>query len=225
MAATSSSSNSSQRVSQRFTVGLTGGIGSGKSTVGKLFEQHGIAVIDADAAAHALTGPDGDAMPALRAAFGDQIATADNALDRAQMRTLAFGNPQVRQQLEAILHPRIHAWMTEAASQAHGPYLILMIPLLIESGRARSRCDRILVIDCDEPTQINRVMQRSGLSRDEVQRIMAQQVSRQTRLSAADDVIDNSQGLDGLADRVAQLDSKYRQLASGNNSATSVAPT
>jgi dephospho-CoA kinase len=201
-------------VTRRYTVGLTGGIGSGKSTVAHAFEAHGVEIVDADALAHGLTAPGGAAIPALRAAFGDEVIDATGALDRARMRRIAFADPGARKRLEAILHPMIRAETDRLAQSARSPYLILMIPLLVESGDPRERCDRVLVVDCPEAEQIRRVMARSGLARTDVEAIMATQASRANRLAAADDVVDNSGEPTGIDAQVAMLHRRYLDLAS-----------
>jgi dephospho-CoA kinase len=201
-------------VTRRYTIGLTGGIGSGKSTVARAFAAHGVEIVDADALAHGLTAPGGAAIPALRAAFGDEVIDASGALDRARMRRIAFADPDARKRLEAILHPMIRADTDRLAQSARSPYLILMIPLLVESGDPRERCDRVLVVDCPEAEQIRRVMARSGLSRTDVEAIMATQVSRANRLAAADDVVDNSGEPTGIDAQVAMLHRRYLDLAS-----------
>lgn len=200
---------------RRYTVGLTGGIGSGKSTVGRAFESRGATVIDADALAHALTQPGGAAMPDIRAAFGDAFVDATGALDRARMRAHVFADPAAKARLEGILHPAIRAETLRQADAATGPYVILMIPLLVESGVARSRCDRVLVVDCPEDEQIRRVVARSGLPAAEVRAIMSAQASRGTRLAAADDVIDNGGDPSAIDRQVARLHALYLGLAKG----------
>ena len=192
-----------------FVVGLTGGIGSGKSAVGNLFAERGIAVIDTDAIAHELTAPGGAAMPAIRAECGAAAAGADGALDRAAMRAIVFADPSARKRLEGILHPMIRIESERRLATAESPYAILMVPLLVESGDYRKRVDRVAVVDCREETQIARVMQRNGLARPDVERILAAQASRTERLAAADDVIDNDGALAGLAPRVEQLHQSY----------------
>ncbi|MGA8054907.1 MAG: dephospho-CoA kinase [Burkholderiales bacterium] len=196
-----------------YTVCLTGGIGSGKSTVARLFEAHGVAVIDADALAHALTAPGGGAIAAIRAAFGDQYIDAAGALDRPKMRALAFADPAARRRLEGILHPMIRTESERLAAAATSAYIIHMIPLLFESGRSRKRCMRILVVDCDERIQVERVMARSGLARHEVEAIMASQVTRAARLAGAHDVLDNSGAPEKLTERVDALHQTYLALA------------
>lgn len=205
-----------------FSVGLTGGIGCGKSTVADLFAARGASVIDTDQIAHALTGPHGAAMPALVAEFGAQCATPDGALDRARMRALVFADPGARTRLEAILHPRIRAATAAAALLATGPYLIFAVPLLIESPSWRARVTRILVVDCAEQTQVARVMARNALPEAQVRAIMAAQVTRAQRLAAADDVIVNDDGLDALVPQVERLHAQY--LAYANAHANRITP-
>jgi dephospho-CoA kinase len=192
----------------RFSVGLTGGIGCGKSTVADLFAARGASLVDTDVIAHQLTAPGGAAMPALLQEFGAGFATPDGAMDRARMRDLVFADPGARTRLEAILHPMIRAATVAAADAATGAYVIYVVPLLVESGNWRARVQRILAIDCQEATQIARVMARSGLPEAQVKAIAAQ-ASRQQRLAAADDVIDNDAGLDALLPQVARLHQFY----------------
>jgi dephospho-CoA kinase len=198
-----------------FIVGLTGGIGSGKSAVADLFAAQGVAVVDTDAIAHALTTPGGAAMPAIRAEFGDGVVSPDGALDRAAMRGIVFADPPARKRLESILHPMIRSeserQVTAGASNA--PYVILMVPLLVESGDYRKRVDRIAVVDCAEATQIARVMSRNKLARGEVERILAAQATRAERLAAADDVIDNDGALTDLPPRIERLHQQYLDLS------------
>ncbi len=192
-----------------FVVGLTGGIGSGKSAVGDLFAAQGVAVIDTDAIAHELTAPDGAAMRSIRSEFGDAVATPEGALDRAAMRAIVFADPSARKRLEAILHPMIRIESERRLAAAAPPYAILMVPLLVESGDYRKRVDRVAVVDCSEATQIERVMRRNGLARAEIERILAAQASRAERLAAADDVIDNDGALAELAPRIERLHASY----------------
>ncbi|MBQ5946535.1 dephospho-CoA kinase [Massilia sp. ST3] len=194
---------------QAFSVGLTGGIGCGKSTVADMFAALGASVIDTDQIAHSLTAPHGAAMPALLAEFGAGFATTDGALDRAKMRALVFADATARARLEAILHPRIREATAAAAAIATGPYTIFVVPLLIESGTWRERVTRVLAIDCTEDTQVSRVMARSGLPAEQVRAIMAAQVTRAQRLAAADDVINNDEGVDALRPQVARLHAQY----------------
>jgi len=178
-------------------IGLTGGIGSGKSTVAAALVAHGAALVDTDAIAHALTAPGGAAMPALRAAFGNDVAGADGALDRAGMRTLVFADASAKQRLEAILHPMIgdEAQRQAQAAEAAGRTVLFDVPLLTESSHWRARCQRILVVDCSAATQVHRVMARSGWSAEQVQRVIDQQAPRASRRAIADAVIVN----DGLS--------------------------
>lgn len=195
-----------------FSVGLTGGIGCGKSTVAELFAELGASIVDTDLIAHALTAPHGAAMPAIVAEFGPDFATADGALDRARMRTLVFSDAGARARLEAILHPRIRDATAAAAAIATGAYVIYAVPLLVESGTWRERVSRILTIDCSEDTQVARVMQRNHMTADQVRAIMAAQATRQQRLAAADDVIDNDGGLEALRPQVERLHQAYLGL-------------
>lgn len=175
-------------------LGITGGIGSGKSTVCAVLARHGIPVIDADAISRACTAPGGAALPAIAQAFGDTVFEAPGILNREAMRTLVFDQPQARAQLQALLHPLIAAEMERQASQAAlaaPPCIAFDIPLLVESKRWRAVLDRVLVVDCQAQTQINRVMQRSGFSAQSVQKIMAAQSSRAARLQSADYVLFN----------------------------------
>jgi dephospho-CoA kinase len=197
-----------------FVVGLTGGIGSGKSAAAEIFATRGAAVIDTDAIAHDLSGPHGGAMGAIREAFGETVLAPDGALDRDAMRALVFSDPAARQRLEVILHPLIRGESERLiAANATAPYVVLVVPLLIESGDYRARVDRIAVVDCDDETRIQRVQTRSGLARTDIVRIMAVQASREQRLAAADDVIDNADRPEDLRARVAALDARYRELA------------
>jgi len=199
-------------------VGLTGGIGSGKSAAADLFAAHGAAVIDTDAIAHALTKADGAAMPLIRAGFGDGVVAADGALDRAAMRALVFADESTktpaRKRLEAILHPLIRDESErQLAAAATAPYAILVVPLLIEAGDYRKRVNRIAVVDCAEATQIARVMSRSGLARPEIERILAAQATRSERLAAADDIIDNDGDLAALPAQIERLHVNYLALS------------
>lgn len=192
-----------------YIVGLTGGIGSGKSTVADLFAEQGVAVVDTDQIAHALTGPDGAAMPAIVAEFGAQVARIDGSLDRAAMRQRVFADADARRRLEAILHPLIASESARQATTATSPYAILAVPLLVETGNWQQRCDRVLVVDCPEEIQLQRVMARNALSAAEVRAILAAQASRAQRLAAADDVIANDDGREKLKAAVGKLHESY----------------
>jgi len=198
-----------------FIVGLTGGIGSGKSAAAARFAALGAEVVDTDAIAHALTAPGGEAIGPIREAFGDGVIAADGSLDRAAMRERVFGDEAARKRLETILHPMIRAESARRCAAAPSPYVVLAVPLLIESGHWQSRCDRVCVIDCPEDEQVRRVIARSGLTADQVRAIMATQASRQARLAAADDVVDNSGSLDALHRRIDALHRQYLELATG----------
>jgi dephospho-CoA kinase len=196
-----------------FVVGLTGGIGSGKSAAAQVFEELGTTVIDTDAIAHALTAPGGAAIAPIRSAFGADYLTPEGALSRTRMRELVFADAAKKRLLESILHPMIRLQTSELAQAARSPYVILVVPLLVESSDYRQRCQRILVVDCPEELQLARVTARSGLAAGQVRAIMANQVSRAARLAAADDVIDNSQDLAQLRRQVEALHARYLQLA------------
>ena len=178
------------------SIGLTGGIGSGKSQVADYLESWGASVIDTDRIAHALTAPGGEAIEPLRQAFGDAAIGPDGSMDRAWMRERAFADAGVRRRLESILHPLIDQSVRAQAVRADGLYLVFVVPLLVESGHWRGRVDRVCVVDCDEQTQIRRVQTRSGLTRSTIERIMTVQASREDRLAVADDVILNDGGTD-----------------------------
>ena len=187
-------------------IGLTGGIGSGKSTVAAMFVSRGATLIDIDAIARRLTAAGGSAMPVLRQAFGAAVLRPDGGLDRDAMRTLAFTDPAVRQRLESLLHPRIGAEALREAHAAAGRNIVFDVPLLAESSHWRERVDRVLVVDCSLATQIERVVQRPGWTRDAAERVMASQASRCMRRAVADAVIVND-GID-----MATLDAKVGAL-------------
>jgi dephospho-CoA kinase len=193
-------------------IGLTGGIGSGKSTVSARFASHGIVIIDADAIARALTAPGGAAMPALSIAFGEEVIATDGGLDRTRMRAMVFADPAVRARLENILHPLIETESLRRCADANSPYIILDIPLLVETGRWRARCDRVCVVDCPREQQIARATGRDKNTRAQIEAILAAQASRETRLSIADDIIDNSGTLAGLHAQVDALHARYLRL-------------
>jgi dephospho-CoA kinase len=196
-----------------FVVGLTGGIGSGKSTVAQEFARLGVSVVDADALAHGLTAPGGAAIPAIRAAFGAAAIGPDGAMDRDAMRVRVFADPAQRVRLEAILHPLVRAESERLVRASASEYCLLMIPLLVEASardaRWRERFDRILVADCSEQTQVDRVMRRNGFDAQAVRRIMAAQATRAQRLAHADDIIDNDGDRARLPAQVALLHANY----------------
>lgn len=205
---------------EKFSLGLTGGIGSGKTTIANAFQALGASLIDTDLIAHALTRKDGLAIPQIREEFGDQAISEDGSMDRARMRALVFNDSAAKLRLEAILHPLIRSQTEQAAASATGDYLIFVVPLLIESGNWKQRVDRILVVDCAEEIQITRVMQRNQLSREQVLAIMRNQASRQERLAAADDVILNQDGLHLIKPQILALHQTYLNMSaqkSGSN--------
>lgn len=195
-------------------IGLTGGIGCGKSTVSDLFAGLGVEIVDADRIAHALTVPGGAAIPALRRAFGETYIGADGALDRTAMRELVFADADAKKTLEAILHPMIRVESDRAIAGANSAYVVAVIPLLFESGRWKDRVARALVVDCPVEVQIERVMLRSKLSRAAVEAIMHRQVSRADRLALADDIIENGDSPKSLPPRVEALHRYYLEIAS-----------
>ncbi len=201
---------------RRPCIGLTGGIGSGKSAVADMLREWGAAVIDADVVAHELTASGGEAIEAIRAAFGEAVITADGALDRSRMRELAFADPAQRARLEAILHPLIGTRLRTLAQTLPGPYVVLVVPLLVESlARWRERVDRIVVVDCAPELQLSRVMRRSGLEAGQVRSILRAQATREQRLAAADEVIDNSTDLDSLRRQALELHRRLLKQAGG----------
>lgn len=197
----------------KFSIGLTGGIGSGKSLVADLFAKRGAAIIDTDLIAHSLTVPGGAAIGSISEVFGKEFIAANGAMDRTAMRKKVFADPAARQRLEAILHPLIGAETSRAAELADGPYLIYVVPLLVESGRWRDKVDRVLVVDCSEALQRERVMRRNQLAESEVQAIMNSQASRSERLAIADDIITNEYDLTQLESGVDELHNLYLRLA------------
>lgn len=195
-----------------FRVALTGGIGSGKSTVAGLFAALGVQVIDADVVAHALTTPGQPAVLEIGRAFGARLVDDAGALDRAALRDIVFSDPTRRRRLEALLHPRIRDRMLADLAAARGPYVLLVIPLLFETAQT-DLADRILVVDLPEGEQIRRVRLRSGLPDAEILRILRAQVPRAVRLAGADDVIDNSGAPEALGPAVESLHRSYLGMA------------
>ena len=194
-------------------VGLTGGIASGKTAVAAMFASLGIPVIDTDLIAREIVSPGSPALREIAAAFGSEMLQSDGQLNRPRLREIVFAEPARRKQLEAITHPRIGAAMEAQCAQAGGPYQVVVVPLLIESGFDR-HVDRILVVDCPEDLQLSRLMTRDGESAARAQQLLAAQVSRKERLARADDVVDNSGSLAATRQRVTDLDARYRALAS-----------
>lgn len=198
-----------------FVIGLTGGIGSGKSTVADRFAVLGVPVIDTDVIARRLTERGGEALDAIRAAFGESVMQPDGSLDRAALRRRVFVDADARRRLEAILHPRIRRAVGQALAALETPYAIVVIPLLVETQGYRDVLDRVLVIDCPEALQVERVMARNGLSRAEVEAILAAQATRAERLALADDVLPNTAAPDALGAAVDALHARYLALAAG----------
>lgn len=194
-------------------VGVTGGIGSGKSAVAAAFARLGAPVVDTDAIAHELSARGAPGQLAVTEAFGPQALAADGSLDRTWLRRQAFADPAFRARLEGLLHPLIGAETLRRMAAWTAPYGLCVVPLLVESARLLAHIDRVLVVDCPEATQVARVAARSGLAPAEVRAIMAAQASRAERLARADDVIDNSGPPDAIAPQVAELDRRYRALS------------
>ena len=200
-------------MSMSFTVGLTGGIGSGKTTVAQLFVSQGAGLVDTDEISRRLTAPAQPAIAEIARKFGSQFVAEDGSLDRERMRNLVFADLSARNDLEAILHPLIRQESTRQIHESTAPYVVVVVPLLIETGAYRGMIGRILVVDCEPETQVRRVMGRSGLSRNEVLSIIATQVSRQQRLREADDIIHNDDDLETLRAQVDPLHLRYLGLA------------
>lgn len=194
-------------------VGVTGGIGCGKTAVSNAFAALGVPVVDTDAIAHALSAPGAAGQQAVAVAFGPDAVAADGSLDRAWLRQRAFADPSFRARLESLLHPLIANETLRRMAAWHAPYGLVVVPLLLETGRLLPHVHRVLVVDCPEDEQVRRVMARSGLTEAEVRAIMAAQVTRAARLSRADDVIDNAGPPDALRPQVAELDRRYRSLS------------
>ena len=195
-------------------VGLTGGIGSGKTQVSNAFEALGVPVIDTDLISHAITAPNGLAIPVIREIFGADLIDPSGRLDRDKMRKLVFTDAEARRKLEAILHPLIaNVTMASIAQHSNAPYVVLVVPLLAESPQWLNRCDRVLVIDCELETQISRVMARSNLTREQVLAIIATQASREERKAIANEVIVNESSLEALTQQVRKLHDFYLTMA------------
>jgi len=191
------------------SVGLTGGIGSGKSAAARVFAELGAIVIDADEVAHELTGAGAPLVEDVAREFGADLVDEDGRLDRRRLRALVFDDPARRRRLEALLHPAIRAEMDRRRALARGPYCVLCIPLLVEAGQA-DMVDRVLVVDAPEGLRVERVMRRDGASRETVEGILRAQIGREQRLAAADDVIANDGDLERLRAQVVELDRRYR---------------
>jgi dephospho-CoA kinase len=203
---------------QPLVIGLTGGIGSGKSAAAAVFSRLGVPVIDADVIARELVAKGEPALAEIATAFGEDILDAGGGLDRAALRQRVFADPAERQRLEAILHPRIRRQIQRRISHLEAPYCVVVIPLLLETGQT-DLVDRVLVIDLPEDAQIHRVAARDRLGREEILAILKAQTSRKTRLAAADDIIDNSGGPEELEVRVLRLHDRYRDMAAARQNA------
>jgi dephospho-CoA kinase len=200
-----------------YRVGLTGGIGSGKSTVASLFAELDVPVIDTDAISHQLTQSGGAAIPAIRAEFGEDYLDSTDALDRAKMRQLVFSDNNAKQQLENILHPLIFAQAKTQAEASLSPYVLLVIPLLFETCGYQGWLNRTVTVDCAEENQVDRVIQRNSLNEQTIRAIMAQQLPRSQRIQLADDVIKNDGNLAELRKQVSDLNQRYLKLAQSSN--------
>lgn len=202
-----------------YCVGLTGGIGSGKTTAAEMFRELGAAVVDTDAISRELTGARGAAVRAIREQFGTEYVAADGSLERDRMRRLVFGNASAREALESILHPLIRGEARARVASALAPYVILVVPLLFETGAYAGLMQRVIAVDCSEETQVERATRRSGISAEEVRAIMASQLPRAARRARADDVLDNEAGPEALRAQVAALHARYLALARAHGGA------
>ena len=204
-------------------VGLTGGIGSGKTAVSDQLFQLGAGIVDTDLIAHEITASNGTAIPFIQKQFGTEFIEPSGALDRVKMRKLVFADPDARKALEAITHPLIQKETLRQAKQLieqKVPYLVFVVPLLIESGKWLSLLDYLVVVDCPEEVQIERVMHRSKLSRDEIKRILEAQASREERVAHADRVIENQGSLDSLHAEVLKLHQKILEIQKDRTSSS-----
>jgi dephospho-CoA kinase len=194
-------------------VAMTGGIGSGKSTASGMFVKLGVPVIDTDHIAHGLTAPGGQAIASIASDFGNDMLDSQGGLDRQRMRALVFSAPSAKARLEGLLHPLILAECKSQIATLAAPYILLVVPLLLESTGFRELAQRILVVDCTPQLQIQRAISRGGITEEEIRSIIATQVTREERLSMADDILDNCGGPDDLKAQVVKLDRRYRELA------------
>ena len=197
---------------QPLRIGLTGGIASGKSTVAEMFAGHGVPIVDTDLIAREVVQPGQPALDDIRHEFGDHVIAEDGSLDRAEMRRIVFSDEDARKRLEAITHPRIGEATRQQAAEAGGAYQIIVVPLLVTSA-LREYVDRILVVDCDEDTQIRRLIERDSEAEGQARRMLAAQATREERLAIADDVISNMQSIDDTRRQVDQLHRSYLRLS------------
>ena len=201
-------------VLRHYVVALTGGVAAGKTAVTRRFEAFGIHVYDADVVAREVVAPHEPALAEIEFAFGARVLQADGALDRRAMRERVFADPDARKKLEAIIHPRVRAWLRRRVGMDRGPYCMLAIPLLVENRAEYEWVDRVLVVDAPETLQIERLMRRDGVTRDAAQRVLDAQSARAQRLAIADDVIVNDGEEAALDSQVAALHARYLELAS-----------
>lgn len=194
-------------------IGVTGGLGAGKSTVSRMFAKLGVPVVDTDEISRELTASGGAAISAIRDGFGDSVFNLDGNLNRAALRAQILEDDGARRRLERILHPLIRAQVEKRLAVVEAPYVLVVIPLLVETGAYDNLLDRVLVVDCDESTQLQRSLARGGWSETEIRAMMARQASRKGRLARADDVLDTDCDLVELDSRVSALDKKYRLLS------------
>lgn len=194
-------------------VGVTGGIGAGKTTVSRIFAQLGVPVIDTDEISRELTAAGGAALPAIRESFGDEVFAPDGRLDRSALRGRILADDAARQCLEDILHPLILAEAERRLADVQAPYMLVVVPLLVETGAYDKLLDRVLVVDCSEETQLQRALARGGWSEAEIRAMLAKQAGRLDRLARADDVLDTDCDLRELGARVSAMDEKYRRLS------------
>ncbi|KAB8306200.1 dephospho-CoA kinase [Erwinia endophytica] len=196
----------------RYTVALTGGIGSGKTTIANAFAARGVDIVDADVIARQVVEPGQPALAAIRARFGENILHRDGTLNRAALRQCIFSSPTDKNWLNALLHPLIHAETRRQLALTQSAWCLWVVPLLVENN-LQHLANRVLVVDIDRDTQLTRTIARDGISREQAEHILAAQATREQRLAVADDIIYNGGSIDDVTARVALLDQRYRQLA------------
>jgi dephospho-CoA kinase len=206
------SATTASRTPVKCRIGLTGGIGCGKSTAALLFKEFGVSVVDADALSRALTAPGGLAIDEIRRAFGPEAIGPDGAMNREKMRALVFSVPAAKTQLESIMHPMIRQQTDQAMAEAKGSYVLLDFPLLLESGNWKERVHQVVVVDCPVQTQVDRVIQRSQLAESQIRAIISQQVSREFRLANADHILNNAGAASALKPQVAALHKLFNAM-------------